>query len=225
MHAFNTIRHLRDHGLSDLSPTERLVLYVYVSYTNNDGQCWPSASTLARGTGLSVRAVRKTAASLRARGLLEVLRLGPGGVNVVQVHLVHPPEPGAGVGVNVVQVTPARGAPKGSKKDPGGRVPPSPKGVNLWADRIVASVREMGPATWEEHIGDLAGLLGETDIDDVRLQYDRYLSEWNPLSSLEMTDDNRAGWARRLGARSRRMHDVDQAMALALAELRSERDG
>ena len=56
--------------VSDLSPTQKLVLVKLADNANDDGYCWPSLPYLERHTGLSNSAVRTAIRSLEERGLL-----------------------------------------------------------------------------------------------------------------------------------------------------------
>jgi hypothetical protein len=54
----------------DLPPREKLVLLALADCANDEGRCWPSASTLARKTGEGERTVRRAVQSLIRKKVL-----------------------------------------------------------------------------------------------------------------------------------------------------------
>lgn len=56
--------------IQTLTSTQKLVLLSLADQANDDGICWPSASTTAKRTGLFDRSVRRTIAELESLGLL-----------------------------------------------------------------------------------------------------------------------------------------------------------
>lgn len=59
---------------SQQSGSGLLLLLAIADYTNDEGQAWPSVSTLAAKTRLSVRQVRRLLADVEASGELEIVR-------------------------------------------------------------------------------------------------------------------------------------------------------
>lgn len=57
----------------DISATEKLVLICAANYTDPQARCYPSQRKLAEDSGLTDRTVRAALASLREKGLIEVL--------------------------------------------------------------------------------------------------------------------------------------------------------
>ena len=53
-----------------LPPMEKLVLLALADCANDEGRCWPSATTLARKTGEGERTVRRAVRSLISKGFL-----------------------------------------------------------------------------------------------------------------------------------------------------------
>jgi hypothetical protein len=56
------------------SPARKVLLLVLANYANEDGYCWPSQKTIAKGTEQSVDTIQRNAKRLEADGLLKIER-------------------------------------------------------------------------------------------------------------------------------------------------------
>jgi len=81
-----------DHG--PLDKAEILVLLAIADYCNDEGECWPAVSSIARKARMTERGVQKICARLCEIGWLEInLRKGRHGCNLYRVtppNAVHP---------------------------------------------------------------------------------------------------------------------------------------
>jgi hypothetical protein len=114
--------------LENLSSTQKLVMLALCDNANDQGECYPSMSQLARKTGLSDRSVRETIRWLETQGLMKTqLRHGTSPLYHMTPerrstpepssprNLVPPtPEPSSAPPRNVVPPTPERGSAKPS---------------------------------------------------------------------------------------------------------------
>ena len=75
--SFHAMRALRTSGLP---PTARQVMWAMILRANQAGVCWPGAGTIAKDTGLGLRAVREHRRVLSMIGWLEVVDQGVGRV-------------------------------------------------------------------------------------------------------------------------------------------------
>jgi hypothetical protein len=100
---------------ADLPPMEKLVLLALADCANDQGHCWPSASTLRKKSGQGERTVRRCIQSLIEKGhITQQQRSGTS-----PVYTVHPCQSG----------TPARAAPLPDRPDTPARAAPKPKGT------------------------------------------------------------------------------------------------
>lgn len=89
---------------TDLPPSEKLVLLALADAANDEGHCWPSATTIARKSGQGERTVRRAIQSLiEKKHLTQQQRSGTSAV-----YTLHPCQSG----------TPARAAPLPARHDP-----------------------------------------------------------------------------------------------------------
>ena len=100
---------------ADLPPMEKLVLLALADCANDEGHCWPSATTLARKSGQGERTVRRAIQSLvHKRHLTQNQRSGTSAI-----YIVHPCQSG----------TPARAAPLPDRPPTPARAAPKPLGT------------------------------------------------------------------------------------------------
>lgn len=57
--------------LQKVTPSEKLLLIVLANYADERMKCWPSQATLAKGTCMTDRGIRKLFVSLEAKGLVK----------------------------------------------------------------------------------------------------------------------------------------------------------
>ncbi len=98
-----------------LPPMEKLVLLALADCANDEGKCWPSATTLARKTGEGERTVRRAVQSLIAKGALKQDQRS----GTSPIYTVNPCQSG----------TPARAAPLPDRPDTPARAAPKPLGT------------------------------------------------------------------------------------------------
>jgi hypothetical protein len=96
---------------ADLPPMEKLVLLALADCANDEGHCWPAASTLARKSGQGERTVRRAVQSLIAKGHLSQ-RQRSGTSAVYKVHPCHTGTPATQAPLPHRPPTPATQAPK-----------------------------------------------------------------------------------------------------------------
>jgi len=112
---------------ADLPPMEKLVLLALADCANDEGICWPSATTLAKKSGQGERTVRRCIRSLIANGhLSETQRSGTS-----TLFVVHPCQSG----------TPARAAPLPDRPDTPARAAPKPLGTVNGSEAKASSPR------------------------------------------------------------------------------------
>lgn len=76
------------------SPGDKLTLLALATLAHADGECWPSARTLANWTGLTVAAVHASLKRLEAHHLIErVRRTSPRGLCLPTLTTLFLPEP------------------------------------------------------------------------------------------------------------------------------------
>ena len=98
---------------TNLPPMEKLVLLALADCANDEGHCWPSATTIARKSGQGERTVRRCVQSLIAKGHLEQRqRLGTS--PVYTLHPCHNGTPATTAPLPDRPNTPATAAPKPS---------------------------------------------------------------------------------------------------------------
>lgn len=104
-----------------LPPMEKLVLLALADCANDEGQCWPSATTLARKTGEGERTVRRAVQALIAKKFLEQRQRS----GTSAVYTVHPCQSG----------TPARAAPLPDGPETPAAEAPKPSGTVIEEER------------------------------------------------------------------------------------------
>lgn len=126
----------------DLPPSEKLVLLALADAANDEGHCWPSATSIAKKSSQGERTVRRAIRALEAAGhLTQRQRSGTSAI-----YTVHPCQSGTPATVAPLPErhgTPATVAPKPSRTVKKERDKPSPKARDNpfprpeWADRQV----------------------------------------------------------------------------------------
>jgi hypothetical protein len=110
---------------ADLPPMEKLVLLALADCANDQGHCWPSASTLRKKSGQGERTVRRCIQSLiEKKHITQQQRSGTS-----PVYTVHPCQSG----------TPARAAPLPDRPDTPARAAPKPKGTVISSEAKASS--------------------------------------------------------------------------------------
>lgn len=82
---YNTLKTIGALRLSDMSPTDRLVLVMFAMRADRAGQTWVGAKRLSEDTGFSERTVRASVGRLFAGGWLEEVKHKVGGSRTVRV--------------------------------------------------------------------------------------------------------------------------------------------
>jgi hypothetical protein len=115
-----------------LPPMEKLVLLALADCANDEGHCWPSATTLMRKSGQGERTVRRCIQSLIKNGhLTQQIRSGTS-----SVFTVHPCQSG----------TPARAAPLPDRPQTPARAAPKPLVTVISSEAKASSPRVKFPA-------------------------------------------------------------------------------
>jgi hypothetical protein len=96
---------------ADLPPMEKLVLLALADAANDEGHCWPSATTVMRKSGQGERTVRRCIQSLIKNGHL-TQRIRSGTSSVFTVHPCHSGTPATAAPLPDRPDTPATAAPK-----------------------------------------------------------------------------------------------------------------
>lgn len=117
---------------ADLPPMEKLVLLALADCANDEGHCWPAASTLARKSGQGERTVRRAVQSLISKGhLSQRQRAGTSAV-----YAVHPCRSG----------TPAKSAPLPDRPPTPATQAPKPLGTVNSSEAKASKQRAKFPA-------------------------------------------------------------------------------
>jgi hypothetical protein len=126
----------------DLPPMEKLVLLALADWANDEGRCWPSATTLASKTGEGERTVRRAIQSLIAKGVLsQNQRAG-----TTPIYTVTPCQSG----------TPARAAPLSHRPDTPARAAPNTSGTVNSSEpkgsshRAYPPPKDVPPPVWDD---------------------------------------------------------------------------
>lgn len=173
-----------------LPPMEKLVLLALADAANDEGHCWPSATTVCKKSGQGERTVRRCIQALCEKGHL-TQRQRPGTSAVYTVHPCQSGTPARAAPLPDRPVTPARAAPKplrtiksSEAKASSPRGPfPKPEGVDaqVWRDFLANRQRKRLPNTSTAH---------KRLMDDLRRLSD---AEWSIPRLLENAAAR--GWA------------------------------